>query len=194
VKIVQIDNDMLARAKHMASELGKLRHSITSGDGNLAGFVGEIAVASLTGAKHANTYDYDLTLGPTRIDVKTKRTSLAPKPHYACSVADFNTKQDCDWYAFVRVSYDNRTAWVLGYLPKLEFYSRAKFCRAGEVDPSNNFTFKADCYNIPIASLSELGAPEKPVLAPAVVQPVAGFDWLYKLQKTVENDTDFPLG
>lgn len=150
---VNITNDMLTMAKAKSHDMGKLYNSITRGEGNLAGFIGEAMVASVIGAAMANTYDYDLVAGALTIDVKTKRTGKAPQPHYECSVADFNTKQACDWYLFTRVHTTLTKGWILGYLPKREFYKKAKFCRKGEVDLTNYFIFKADCYNIKIEEL-----------------------------------------
>ena len=146
--------EQVRKAEELAKDLGTLRNSITSGDGNLAGFLGEVVVADYIGAKHANTYDYDLVSknGQT-IDVKTKRTNYPPKDYYDCSVAAFNTKQKCDYYAFVRVKNDLSRVWVLGFYPKLDYFKDAKFYRKGEFDPDNKFTFKADCYNMPINRL-----------------------------------------
>ena len=87
------------------------------------------------------------------IDVKTKERTVAPKSYYECSVADFNTEQDCDEYAFVSVLSTMKEAWYLGKISKVDFYKTATFHKKGDIDPDNNFTFKADCYNIPISEL-----------------------------------------
>ena len=47
-----------------------------------------------------------------------------------------------------------KEAWYLGKISKLDFYKKAAFHRKGEIDTNNNFTFKADCYNIPISLLN----------------------------------------
>jgi hypothetical protein len=154
---VKITEGHLKRAKMLDSSMGTLRNSITNGEGNLSGFLGEVIVGEILKARHDNTYDYDLVLstGET-VDVKTKRTNFPPKYGYDCSVAAFNTKQKCDYYAFVRVKNDLTTAWVLGFYPKQLYFEHAKFHRKGEFDESNKFTFKADCYNLPISGLREL--------------------------------------
>ena len=145
-------------ARALAKELGQLKNSITSGEGNLAGFIGEVIVADITGASHRNTYDYDLILPSGKsVDVKTKRTNYPPKDNYDCSVAAFNTKQKCDYYAFVRVKNDLSVAWVLGFYEKSLYFKDAKFYKKGDYDPDNKFTFKADCYNIKISNL--MGCP-----------------------------------
>ena len=43
--------------------------------------------------------------------------------------------------------------WVLGYMEKEEYFNKATLLKKGQVDPSNNFTVKADCYNLPISKL-----------------------------------------
>ena len=151
---VSVTEEHIKKAAALAEELGELKNSITSGQGNLAGFLGEVIVAEMTGANHSNTYDYDLLLPNGKsVDVKTKRTNYPPKGNYECSVAAFNTKQKCDFYAFVRVKNDLSCAWVLGFYDKTKYFRDAKFCKKGEYDPDNGFTFKADCYNIAINKL-----------------------------------------
>lgn len=174
-----ITSEMVNAAKAAASDLGCLRNSITSGDGNLAGFLGEEIVANFLGAKRANTYDYDLIHENIKIDVKTKRTNVAPQPHYECTVADFNTKQGCDWYVFARVANDLSRGWILGYMLKDEFYANASFHKKGDIDPSNNFTFTADCYNMPISQLKPVIRVETPIIEQS---SRTGFDWLYALR------------
>ena len=151
---VKITDSHIDRAKGLAEELGQLMNSITKGEGNLAGFIGEVVVSDFTGSSHSNTYDYDLVLpsGKT-VDVKTKRTNYPPKDYYDCSVASFNTKQNCDYYSFVRVKNDLSSAWILGFYEKLLYFQDANFHKKGEFDPDNRFTFKADCYNIKISKL-----------------------------------------
>jgi len=142
-------------AAQMASEMGVLKHSLTAGGGSQAGFLAEIVVARHIGAMQANTYDYDLVMPDGRtIDVKAKRTSVKPKEHYECSIFAYNTTQVCDFYAFCRVLNDMSTVWILGIIKKKNYYSRATKRLKGEYDSSNNFTFKADSYNMKISDLN----------------------------------------
>ncbi len=160
---VEITSDILAAARRKAIALGTLRNSITEGDGNLAGFVGEAIANSVINGEISNTYDYDILANGVSYDVKTKRCTSAPAPHYECSVAAFNTKQACDVYVFTRVWFDAqrrprwRRGYILGYMEKQEFYRRARKLNRGDIDPSNNFVVKADCYNIKISDLKQFG-------------------------------------
>ena len=133
--------------------MGELRNSITKGDGNVIGFLGEIVVCDWLGLKQGNTYDYDFTLpnGKT-VDVKTKRCRSIPKPDYDCSVSAFNTRQKCDYYLFNRIHTDLSKLWVLGYVEKQTYFNNAIKHWAGQTD-LNGFTYKSDCYNMPIKKL-----------------------------------------
>lgn len=149
-------------AREKSEEMGKLNNSITSGEGNLAGFIGEFVAAREIGAEVNNTYEYDLLAFGKKIDVKTKRCTSRPKDFYECSIAAYNTKQKCDIYLFARMLWLKQQpnhwerGWLLGWLPKEEYFEKATFLRKGQIDPSNNFVVKADCYNLAIAKLNDL--------------------------------------
>jgi len=151
---VIVSDDIKQKAKKKAQDLGNLNNSITKGDGNISGFIGEFIAAEIMSGDVHNTFDYDVVLKDgTKIDVKTKRTTVKPKDFYECSVAKYNTNQRCDGYAFVRVKNDLSIGWFLGYLPKDKYFKIAKHLKKGDIDPSNNFVVKADCYNVKISEL-----------------------------------------
>lgn len=83
---VSITSEMLQIAKEKAKKLGELRNSITHGEGNVAGYLGELIVQKIMGGEIKDTRDYDL-LSPegVKYDVKTKRCSGVPEPHFECS-------------------------------------------------------------------------------------------------------------
>lgn len=153
---IEITTEIIDNARLKAKELGLLRNSITRGKGNLVGFIGEEIALSCLGGEATNTYDYDLVLEDgTKVDVKTKSTSVTPLSHYDCSVAAYNTKQRCDAYAFVRVKNDLSVGWYLGILPKDKYLEIAERFDKGDVDPANGFVIKADCYNVKISELQD---------------------------------------
>lgn len=159
---ILVTDEQLIEARKQAVEMGKLHNSITRGQGNVAGFVGEIVTAELLNGVQDNTFDYDIFLPETgkTVDVKTKRTSVPPLPHYECSVAKLNTNQNCDFYAFVRVKNDYSTAWFLGMIPKVMYYDLAVFRKKGDLDPDNGYVVKSDCYNLSIQDLWEASVHE----------------------------------
>ncbi len=151
-----ISADMLIEARDKAAKMGKLYNSITSGAGNIAGFIGEEIARQVLGGKLDNTYDYDLVLDSgVTIDVKTKQTSVKPLVTYECSIAKLNTTQKCDYYCFVRVKNDFTVGWYLGVYDKQAYLADAVFMAKGTVDPSNKYTVKSDCYNLKISQLKE---------------------------------------
>lgn len=153
---IAITGDMLITARDKAAEMGRLRNSITRGQGNIAGFIGEAIAQQIMGGVLANTYEYDLILcnGKT-VDVKTKQTSVKPLETYDCSIAGLNTTQECDYYAFVRVKNDFTVGWLLGVYDKQQYMLDSIFMKKGTIDSSNGYTVKSDCYNLKINQLKE---------------------------------------
>ena len=153
---IKITPQMKKRAWAKARQMGKLRNSITRGKGNIAGFLGEEVANALIKGTISNTYDYDILYKNIKYDVKTKRCTSPPKPFYECSVAAYNTKQKCDRYIFVRIEWVNGKwgrAWVLGWLDHKEYFNNAENLNRGDIDRSNGYMVKADCYNVPINKL-----------------------------------------
>jgi|TARA_Y100000310_G_scaffold78174_1_gene74789 hypothetical protein len=153
---LKVSNETLISARKKAEEMGVLRNSITKGQGNVAGFIGEELSQKVYGGKLDNTYQHDLVLEDgRRVDVKTKRTSVEPQESYDCSVSASQIDYDCDGYVFVRIKNDFSTAWMLGYISKEAFKEKSVFHKKGDIDKSNGFMFRMDCYNIKIKDLEK---------------------------------------
>ena len=151
---VQISDEMLIAGRRKATEMGLLHNSILRGGGSVAGFLGEQIAIEAMGGKWNNSFDYDIILDDGRkVEVKTKQTSATPLPHYSCSISNYNTRQKCDIYAFTRVLKDFSKGWFLGFLPKEEYFEKAKFMKKGDFDPDNGYEVRADCYNLTIEEL-----------------------------------------
>ena len=158
MKRFKITKEKLIEIKERAKALPILKNSIRNGEGSVVAYIGEEVVKKVLKGEIKDTYEYDIIYGADiKVDVKTKERSVAPRENYNCTVADFNSTQKCDEYAFVSVLKDYTTAWYLGKIDKEAFYKEATFYKKGELDPdsppSKNFYFKADCYNIPISKL-----------------------------------------
>ena len=55
---VEITKDIVDKCQHKAKKIGKLNNSITMGEGNLSGVIGEYVVHQyLEGSEWKNTYD-----------------------------------------------------------------------------------------------------------------------------------------
>ncbi len=99
---------------------------------------------------HADTPHYDFVLTNAHGDrltfeIKTKKTTAAPRADYANSVCAHNATQDADFYVFLRL-LGNRdsaagggTAYFCGALPCKEFRARARKICKGELEGNNGF-------------------------------------------------------
>ncbi len=154
---ISIDDEQIERAK-ILYPFDSLNNSITKGKSNIFGALGEVVVYDYFKDKKTidftSTYDYDMVIGKHKVDIKTKKTTVVPKDYYLCSISASNIHQKCDFYFFVRVKEDFKTAYLLGYIDKNIFFEKATFKKKGELD-INNFVFKDDCYNLEISELNE---------------------------------------
>jgi len=158
---ILITPEMVARAEKRF-DFGVLNNSVTKGDGNIGGALGEIVVMERLGKKYhvenVSTFDYDLIVNGFKIDVKTKRFSekFTPNSNWNLNIFDFNTTQGCDYYLFVGVAEDYSVAYLYGLIKKDLFYEKAIFGKKGEACSRGNgeWKYKGDCYNIKISELT----------------------------------------
>jgi len=153
-QILQFDitDDISKVAQEKSQRLGQLKNSITKGDGNFAGYIGQAAFVKLFGGKEEDSFDYDIIhpkLG--KVEVKTKRQNVNyVNLDFEGSIAEFNPNQDYDHVAFFRVNLDKKKGWFCGYTTKENFKKNSRSKKGGSLDTasSNNFEFHADCRNI----------------------------------------------
>ena len=153
---IKTTKEIILNAYYKAIQMGELKNSIMNGKGNFIGFVGEAAVKSFFNIPlntDQNTYDYDIILENHPIDVKSKKTSVVPSLNFECSVAAYNTKQKCKYYLFTRVYHpkDKRlpvSVYLMGYYPKELYYKNARFLKKGQIDGTNGFVVRDDCFNM----------------------------------------------
>lgn len=154
---VEISEEMLAIAKRKAEKLGELKNSITRGEGNIIGYLGELVAQKVIGGEIKDTRDYDIiTEDGVKYDVKTKKCVSPPQQHFECSVTNYNTTQKCDKYIFVRVLKDYSKGYICGELPHDEYYKKATFIQQGQLDPRNKWRALCDCWNVPMTDLNEV--------------------------------------
>ena len=154
---IELTKDDVSRCQLKAKEIGELNNSITKGEGNLSGVIGEYVVHRyLKDSEWKNTYDYDLIHGDKKIDVKTKRSKFKPLDGYDVAVAETSQHQECDEYIFVTVLNDASKAWIVGRMGQKEYFSLARKMERGQLDLSNGFKVKSNCYNMQIKELNEV--------------------------------------
>lgn len=138
-------------------EFKELNNSITKGVGNTIGALGEILVFDHFSKTNdvvdfTSTYDYDMTIAGSKIDVKTKASNFPPKPNFRINVSSFNIKQKCDYYFFVIINLSENKCWLAGYYPKDLYYKDSFFSKKGDGD-INGFKFKSDCHSMQLSKL-----------------------------------------
>lgn len=164
MKAIPYNEGMVESAKRWGKRLGKLNNSITKGKGNLGGRLGEIAFASYIGAELADDYNYDILLSDEKIEIKTKRRTVAPKGHYEVSVASTSLHQKPDRYVFMSVEFERKRGfnyygpkkvWLCGDMEAGEYLKKSRVWKKGEVDESNKFVTLIDMYNMKISDLDQ---------------------------------------
>ena len=157
--------------------------SITRGHGLVTGLLGEIIVEDYLRDQIAATDDderdmrdklnYDIKLQDgTTLEVKSKGHSVLTCPNwYDASVSAINSRQDADYYVFVRIhgrklrdcyGFDHsksRKAWICGIVKKEDMIQKKRLMKRGTViRNSSYFDFKAksNCYQIQIYELEPL--------------------------------------
>lgn len=158
MNIIEIQKEQIERAEKLYS-FKELKGSIMKGESNIYGALGEIVIYDINkqnglSVDFNSTYDYDLIIENYKVDVKTKRTTVIPKPNYLCSISSFNTKQKCDFYFFLRINENLKECYLLGYKSKTDFFNDAIFNKKGSLD-INGWVFKDDCYNLKIEMLNK---------------------------------------
>lgn len=135
-------------------------NSMKKGDGIFLSLVCEAALCDFYGMtfvapEERDDYDVYHPKHFGRVDNKTKIRTVAPKPEYLGTVAEFNTRQQCDFYCFTSILKDASKLWIAGFCRKEIFFNRATFSRKGTVDPTSDrgWRFKADCWNLPYGEM-----------------------------------------
>jgi len=177
MQLLKFNQDMIEQAVQWANDLGGIKNSITNGAGNLAGRLGEIALANHLGVELADEKDYDMIYKGEKIEVKTKRRTVPPKGFYDVSVAKTSTHQQPDRYVFISMEFGEfgyygkpalgtirrggkwyknpKNIWLCGDMSARDYFQRAKLWRKGTKDDSNGFMTLVDMYNMRIDQLEE---------------------------------------
>jgi len=154
---LSVTTGMILRAEQRAEEMGALNNSITEGEANLEAFIAEQAVSEHLKQRIEDTYDYDLFWAPhghvLTADIKTKRRTKLPSPHFDCHIADTSLHQECDTYIFASIVKTDKKfrVWALGWITKKDFLGKAKRVRKGDRDGA--FVEHVDAYKCKVSEL-----------------------------------------
>jgi|TARA_R110000824_G_scaffold220042_1_gene407028 hypothetical protein len=159
---IEFTQEMVDQALQWANDLGGIKNSITKGRGNLAGRLGEVALANHLSVDVQDHREYDLVYNGRSIEVKTKRRTVPPLGFYEVSVAKTSKHQNPDLYAFISMEFDRKengsyfglkNIWLCGYSG--DYFKKAKHMKKGDRDESNGFTTLVDMYNLRIDQLDK---------------------------------------
>ena len=164
MRSLEFSRKMIDQASQWADDLGGIKNSITRGDGNYAGRLGELALARHLGVDVEDSKDYDIIYEGKKIEVKTKRRAVEPKPDYTVNIAATSLHQKPDIYAFLSMEYLDRDSggnytdllhiWLCGYKNSEQFFEEASFWPKGTPDPPA-FKTHRDMYVMKIKDLDE---------------------------------------
>jgi hypothetical protein len=156
---LNITQQQIERSKNHY-EFGTLENSITDGQRNELGALGEIVVLDYYNSIGSDIVDasersYDVIIDGKTTDVKTRPINY-PKPHHTINVPAYSIKkQNCEYYLFVFIRKDLKRAYLVGYIHKREFLRIARFYKEGEPG-TFNFTFPCDTYQIIVRQLTDI--------------------------------------
>jgi len=163
---------MSEKAQSWADDIGGLPNSITNGRGNVAGRLGELALAEYLGVDLADEKDYDMIYKGEKIEVKTKRRTVKPAGYFDVSIAETSRHQAPDRYVFLSIEYGGvdrsggtgkknkrynglKSIWLCGDILASEFFEKGRFLRKGTEDGNNKFRVLRDMYNLQISQLHQ---------------------------------------
>ena len=154
---INITEEQRRRAEELYG-FNVLNGSVTEGEGNKVGSLGEIIVLDYYKdySKYAGEYDYDLLIKGKKVDVKSKKQNVPPNPSHKANIFAWNTTQKRDYYCFVAIHSNLKVGWIIGWKEKEAFFKEAIFRKKGEVDTTGTnvgWTFKSDCYCLTVADL-----------------------------------------
>lgn len=168
---VNITDSQYERARNLY-DFDSIDYSITKGEGNIIGALGEIIVqdtwSSYLKFPKKSSRDYDLiTSNNLKVDVKSKRISsgvkLADDFKVVVSAQGMGITQDCDWYVFCFISDDYYHGYILGWYSKKNFMRDSIHKRKGELDDigrvlNKGWRFKSDTYVMLVKDLLQKNA------------------------------------
>jgi hypothetical protein len=153
-----ITDEMILAAEREADEYrDQLTNSITNGVGTTAGVVSEHHFKTMfPAATRVQSYSHDLSYRGYRIEVKTKRRTVDPRPHYLAAVSKTSTHQTLPNTIYVFYSLNTRTnvGTVCGMVHAEDFYRRAKFYNIN--DDMDGLPARAACWAMPYGGMYEV--------------------------------------
>ena len=166
-----IPDEVIKEAERRGKNLGALRGSIKKGEGNKAGYAGQIMFQKIFGGSdtdeegNSKKFRFDISLNNEEWEIKTKNTTMDfVKLDYDASISCNTKQQKFDKVAFLRVNLELRKGWFCGYATYDQWMKNRFFARKGEVDPTNGMEEWCDCYKMKYGSMLELPNPRLEII------------------------------
>jgi hypothetical protein len=158
---IKINGRILEKANNWSQFRGNECSIRQDGFNRLVGDTGEVVFSeTYPDSLRISDKDHeaDFVFNGSRVDVKTKDTTVNPKPHYEVTIPSYQKPFSVDYYFFYYFNRVTNYIWSLGWLQKDKFYEVARFMKKGEIEPYNQWKISQDCY---IAKISDLKPPTK---------------------------------
>jgi len=148
----------LELAKQYATKIGSLNKSITNGEINNQGALGELAVRTYLGLENKleSTYDYDFIYNGKKVEVKTMGTNFIPNNTYLCAINKNSSFQQCDIYVFCFLNNKTKKVYIAGWIEKDLFYNKCYYQEKNKPFLSLTSGLKEDQYLVSINELNKM--------------------------------------
>jgi len=144
----------ITRTFEDGSEASTNKNNINGNVSKFRGYVGEeIMLEYWSGADHVNTPNYDLIYKNTKVEIKTRMTSVVPFPEMVVNIGAHRL-QKTDVYLFLFLNYDYRECYIAGTIKKDTFLQHAELKNKG--DKHVNGEYYNDTFILPIKYLKPL--------------------------------------
>lgn len=153
--MIQIDTgpEGIELAKRRRAQMPESsKDSILKGEGTLAGVVAEIYSAKYFDAGLGESFQFDIQKSGRLGEVKTHRRNVIPRAHYMVRVCKKNDRQQCHTYIFCSILFDLSRLWIVGLMPREEFFQTAQEIEVG-TKQDDGFIAKESCWQLRIAEL-----------------------------------------
>lgn len=166
---------LLHEAQKRAEAQGALDRSMRGMQASQVGALGELVGIRLLRERkvlftEVFTTTHDVTFvqeGRMKtMEFKTKERTVAPEPHFDCTVPLYNhDHQRPDYYFFISLLSKGKSddinrftkAYILGVITLGELDSVGTKWEAGQVDKTNSWSPTVDCINVKVSDLTPLG-------------------------------------
>jgi len=97
------------------------------------------------GPEYVGSFGYDIRCNDLKIDVKTKRTNVAPSEWFECSVyKNINLYPEVDlfFFTFLEFGEEPDDGWIAGCIDKKTFYAKAHWVNAGSTERHSHGSYQ----------------------------------------------------